>query len=255
MALKQVVGGQLHDAAMAHIVDFLRAPADSPTSWSTGFGALDDVAQFHPGRIWVVTGVGAAQLLCQWAYDLAVATGLEVSFIGSAAQPESAYRHWFGRNVAAHGHLLGQPPLSTAKLEVVRGDPNHLVDAWLVGDGDAPGVIVAEAAGCSCAVTDWFRPLLRAGRLVIVAVPRECCFEWHPSVGHPIASRGAWSLVADVLLELRPGDHGFVDLTVHENRDGRTGETKARFSPNTGRFHDLSQADLGGLSIPLPGLR
>lgn len=84
---------------MTNIVDFLRAPADSPSSWSTGFGALDDVAQFHPGRIWVVTGVGAAQLLCQWAYDLAVTSGLEVSFIGSAAQPESAYRHWFGRNV------------------------------------------------------------------------------------------------------------------------------------------------------------
>ncbi|WP_115921777.1 hypothetical protein [Calidifontibacter indicus] len=80
-----------------------------------------------------------------------------MSFIGSAAQPESAYRHWFGRNVAAHRHSFDEPPLSTAELKVVRGDPNHLVDAWLVGDDDASGVVVAETAGCTCAETDWFR--------------------------------------------------------------------------------------------------
>ena len=242
---------------MTHIVDFLRAPApsvDPPASWSTGLGALDDVARFQPGRVWVVTGAGAAQLLCQWAYGLATTAGLAVSFIGSAAQPESAYRHWFGRNVAAHRHSFDEPPLSTAELKVVRGDPNHLVDAWLVGDDDASGVVVTETAGCTCAETDWFRPLLLAGRLVIVAVQRDCCFVWHPPVGQPIEPHGAWTLAADVLLELRPSDHGFVDLVVHKNRDGRTGEAKARFSANTGQFHDLSAADLGGLSVPLPGL-
>ncbi|REF29688.1 hypothetical protein DFJ65_0652 [Calidifontibacter indicus] len=97
-------------------------------------------------------------------------------------------------------------------------------------------------------------PLLLACRLVIVAVQRDCCFEWHPLVGQPIEPHGAWTLVADVLLELRPSDHGFVDLVVHKKRDGRTGEAKARFSANTGQFHDLSAADLGGLSVPLPGL-
>lgn len=242
---------------MTHIAEFLRpsaTPGEPRTTWSTGSAALDEIVWFEPGRVWVVAGVGTSQLLCQWAYDLAVVNCLPVNFIGTRQQPEGAYRHWFSRNAAAYGHAVSEPPLSAAGLDVQRGDPSELVDAWLVGACEGPGVIVAETAGCSCVSTDWFRPLLWAGRLVIVAVPRACCFDWHPPVGDPLESHGVWMAAADVVLDLSRGDHDFVDVTIHKNRGGATGTVTVRFSPNSGRFHDLSEADLGGRSVPLPGL-
>lgn len=250
-----VAGGILRGM---RISDLLAQPPPPVETWPTRLRALDALTGgFRRDSLWVVTGApssGKTTLLTQLAYVLAVRHGFTTEVHGSRVDPPESMRARLLSLALRRAPVLPDLDVAleprderqAAELEALRSASfsvsttggfalpcgDVVPERWClaVDDPDGKRPQVLDESGRS-----ELRKVADAGAVVLVAVPRGLCVE---SSGARERLREEWASVADLVMELVPGELGDTTLAVRLNRRGPLRDLAVLHQWHRARFVD-----------------